>query len=85
MGTREYGVKKTKMEIKCFLKHGLPFQNDPITGNLKRVNIMKLRLLIRGLGLAFSLRKMITRELLGLSEKEGWLEWKEESQKKKTL
>jgi len=32
-----------RMIAKCFLKHGLPFQNDPITGNLKRVNMMKIK------------------------------------------
>jgi hypothetical protein len=33
----------TKMIPKCFLKHGLPFWYDPITGNPERVNRIKIK------------------------------------------
>jgi hypothetical protein len=31
------------MASKCFIKHGLPFQYDPITVMPERINIRKLR------------------------------------------
>ena len=46
-----------RMIAKCFLKHGLPFQNDPITGNLKRVNMMKIKAADQRFGLGFKPKK----------------------------
>ena len=46
-----------KMIAKCFLKHGLPFQNDPITGNLEKVNIMKIKDADKRFGLGFKPKK----------------------------
>ncbi|KAL3570669.1 hypothetical protein D5086_027918 [Populus alba] len=46
-----------RMIAKCFLKHGLPFQNDPSAGNLKRVNIMKIKAVDQRFGLGFKPKK----------------------------
>ncbi|KAJ6884344.1 hypothetical protein NC652_031366 [Populus alba x Populus x berolinensis] len=46
-----------RMIAKCFLKHGLPFQNDPSAGNLKRVNIMKIKTVDQRFGLGFKPKK----------------------------
>ena len=46
-----------RMIAKCFLKYGLPFQNDPIAGNLKRVNIKKIKVTDQRFGLGFKPKK----------------------------
>jgi hypothetical protein len=46
-----------RMIAKCFFKHGLPFQNAPITGNLKRVNMMKINAADQRFGLGFKPKK----------------------------
>ena len=46
-----------RMIAKCFLKHGLPFQNDSIVGNLKRVNIMKIKTVDQRFELGFKPKK----------------------------
>jgi hypothetical protein len=45
------------MIAKCFLKHGLPFQHDPITGNPERVNLMKIKVANKRFGLVFKPKK----------------------------
>jgi len=47
----------TKMIPKCFLKNGLPFWYDPITGNLERVNRIKIKVADKRFGLGFKPKK----------------------------
>jgi hypothetical protein len=74
-----------RMIAKCFLKHGLPLWYDLISGNPKRVNIMKIKAADKRFGLSIKPKKDDNKKLLGFSEKEGWPEWKEENQKKRAL
>jgi hypothetical protein len=46
-----------RMIAKCFLKHRLPFQYDPISGNPKRVNIMKIKAADQRFGLSIKPKK----------------------------
>jgi hypothetical protein len=47
----------TRMIAKCFLKHGLPFWYNPITGNPERVNIVKIKATDQRFGLGFKPKK----------------------------
>ena len=45
------------MVAKYFLKHGLPFQYDPITGMPERINVIKMKCVDQRFGLGFKLIK----------------------------
>jgi hypothetical protein len=46
-----------RMAAKYFLKHGLPFQYDPITGMPERINIIKMKCVDQRFDLGFKPRK----------------------------
>jgi hypothetical protein len=41
--TRPRVLKAAKMAVKCFLKHGNPFQHDPDIRMPKRINMIKVK------------------------------------------
>ena len=45
--------KAARMAAKYFLKHGLPFQYDPITGMPERINVIKMKCADQRFGLGF--------------------------------
>ncbi|XP_061965260.1 uncharacterized protein LOC133689413 [Populus nigra] len=47
----------SRMIAKCFLKHGLPFQNASLTGSFKGVNMMKVNAADQRFGLGFKPKK----------------------------
>jgi hypothetical protein len=47
----------TRMAAKYFLKHGLPFQYDPITRMPERINVIKMKCTNQRFGLGFKPRK----------------------------
>ncbi|XP_061945039.1 uncharacterized protein LOC133669048 [Populus nigra] len=47
----------SRMIAKCFLKHGLPFQNASLTGSFKGVNMMKVKAADQRFGLGFKPKK----------------------------
>ena len=50
------------MAAKCYVKHGLPFQYDHITGKSERINIRELRAVDQRFGLGFRpMKKDYTR------------------------
>jgi hypothetical protein len=46
-----------RMAAKYFLKHGLPFQYDPITGMPERINIIRMKCVDQRFDLGFKPRK----------------------------
>jgi len=62
-----------RMTTKYFLKHKLPFQYDPIFGNLKRISSIRLKTSNQRFRLNFKLRKKDYKR----DEKKGWPGWKE--------
>ncbi|XP_034898419.1 uncharacterized protein [Populus alba] len=49
----------TKMVVRCFLEHGIPFQYDPITGIPKRIKPITMRAVDQRFGLGYKLRRRI--------------------------
>ena len=45
------------MVASCFLKHGIPFQLDPNTRMLEKVNLMKMKYANQRFGLWYKLKK----------------------------
>jgi hypothetical protein len=46
-----------KIATRCFLKHKLPFEYNPKTRMLRRINMMKMKCVDQRLGLGFKLSK----------------------------
>jgi hypothetical protein len=61
-----------KMVAKYFSKNGIPFQYDLETRMPGRINMIKLNVQIKGLGLDISPRKMTTSKLSRLEEMQEW-------------
>ncbi|XP_073260913.1 uncharacterized protein [Populus alba] len=47
----------TKMAVRCFLEHGIPFQYDPITGIPKRIKPITMRVVDQRFGLGYKPKK----------------------------
>ena len=58
-------LEAVRMATNCFQKHKIPSQYDSDIGMPKGVNLMKLKVLTRDLGVDISLKKMTINESSG--------------------
>ena len=60
------------MNVKCFLRHGFPFQYDPTTWMLERINMIKVKYVDKRFGLGFKPRKVDYTTMIEIKKDRRW-------------